>query len=73
MRKHYESLNYLDGQVGSDVYRFTRTQDADTGYLSTDYYEDEHDEKNERVETPLEREAVEALRDMLNEVLEDWK
>jgi hypothetical protein len=64
MRRHYESLNYLDAQVGSENFRFTRTQGQTCGYIQNTL---------ESRQIVLYRAHVEALRDMLNEVLEDWK
>ena len=66
MRRHYESLNYMDGAPGSTRFRFTRTNGADTGFIANAV----GDNRREEV---LTREQVEMLRDMLNEVLEDWK
>jgi hypothetical protein len=64
MRRHYESLNYLDAQVGSESFRFTRTQGCSSGYIQNTL---------ESRQVILTRANVEALRDMLNEVLDDWK
>jgi hypothetical protein len=64
MRRHYESLNYTDGAPGDMKFRFVRTQSAQDGYLK---------ESNGQFERTMNKKQVEALRDMLNEVLEDWK
>jgi hypothetical protein len=64
MRRHYESLNYTDGDPGSMKFRFVRTQTANDGYLK---------ESNGHFERTMSKASVFALRDMLNEVLEDWK
>lgn len=63
-RKHYESLNYVDGNPGSAKFRFCRTAGANDGYIK---------EADGPFERTMNRQQVIALRDMLNEVLEDWK
>lgn len=71
MRNHYQSLNYLDGQPGAENFRFTRTE-GENGFLtSVNGVDDELD--TVQTEIDMSRSDVEALRDMLNEVLEDWK
>lgn len=64
-RRHYESLNYEDGQGADANFRFTRTQGQPSGYLTDNY--------DYAMDTVLTKAEVEALRDMLSEVLEDWK
>ena len=64
MRRHYESLNYLDGQPNMSHFKFSRAQGQSSGIFARAFSSTEY---------VLEREDVERLRDMLNEVLEDWK
>lgn len=68
MRRHYESLNYLDGQHGSNMFRFTRTQGATYGFIAHT-----SGSRSEPRDITMTQNQIEALRDMLNEVLEDWK
>ena len=63
MKRHYESLNYFDRQPSDDNFRFTRTQGAASGYLTFP----------NATQRSMGKSDVQALRDMLNEVLEDWK
>lgn len=66
MRRHYESLNYLDGQPNSAKYRFSRTAGSEDGVLASNGCIIAHEAK-------LTRGDVRNLRDMLNEILEDWQ
>lgn len=68
MRRHYESLNYLDGQPNNAKFRFARTQGQETGLIASVA-------GNHLVsfEEAMSRGDVRELRDMLNEVLEDWQ
>lgn len=70
MRQHYESLNYWHKQPGHSAFRFTRTQGSTTGYLVTAA---PTGTGRAPIETTLTRQDVEGLRDMIAEVLEDWK
>lgn len=70
MRRHYESLNYFDGTPGLSVFHFSRTAGAATGVLGEDGRESHFPPGMNR---HLNRAQTEALRDMLTEVLEDWK
>lgn len=67
MRRHYESLNYLDGQPNTCLHRFSRTAGSDTGVFSSLSH------LTYTYEVNLSREKVRLLRDMLTEVLEDWQ
>lgn len=65
MRVHYKSLNYADGQPGACNFRFSRTAGESSGLFFEDGKDDE--------QLVLTHSEIQALRDMLNEVLEDWK
>lgn len=69
MRRHYESLNYVDAQPNSnlDIFRFSRTAGSDTGVLVSGHI------LINSVDQSMTRAQVRNLRDMLNEVLEDWQ
>jgi hypothetical protein len=70
MRRHYESLNYVDAAPDLTCFRFTRTQGSDAGFISYTPYEDAG---YEGPDITLRRIQVERLRNMCNEILEDWK
>jgi hypothetical protein len=74
MRRHYESLNYFDTQAGTERFRFSRTQGQDEGVLTAprDVYCLDADEGPVPFDFVLTEDEVYALRDMLNEVVEDW-
>jgi hypothetical protein len=69
MRRHYESLNYLDGDPQSAMFRFSRSQGATSGVFAEYWTPSTRDAMSRH----LGREQVVALRDMLTEILEDWK
>ncbi len=74
MRRHHESLNYFDTQAGTHRFSFSRTQGQEKGLLTaTDTYYDSHNDMDITYEMTLTEEEAYTLRDMLNEVLEDWK
>ncbi len=76
MRKHYESLNYMDGQPGTERFSFTRTQGSHDGYITMPRYYDGPKQFGPNGVNPdrsMCRADVVALRDMLSEILEDWK
>ncbi len=73
MRKHYESLNYLDGQPGMENFTFTRTKGSSDGYLTVAFSLDNSGRDVGATDLAMGVDDVTALRDMLNEVLEDWK
>lgn len=68
VRRYYESLNYLDGQPSLFNFRFSRSGGSETGVLA---------ENSACVlvprETSMTRAQVRNLRDMLNDILEDWQ
>jgi hypothetical protein len=64
MRRHYESLNYVDGNPGTEQFRFVRTRGCRDGYIKA---------ARDTFERTLDHDQVVALRDMLNEVLDDWQ
>lgn len=66
MRKHYESLNYLDGDPASALFRINRTQHSPHAVIETMG-------RCNNFSYALTRLQVMNLRDILNEVLEDWK
>lgn len=76
VRKHYESLNYFDGQPDTATFRFTRTQMNHTGFL-TDVGRTPTSVSSVSFpparDITMSRADVMDLRNMLTEVLEDWQ
>lgn len=68
MRRHYESLNYIDGQPNVCHHRFSRTAGEWTGVFAS-----AAGNRFIPYEVSLTRDETVRLRDMLNEVLADWK
>lgn len=68
MRRFYESYNYLDGQPNACNHRFSRTKDQQVGFFASA-------DGNRMIpyELSMSRVETENLRNMLNEVLEDWQ
>lgn len=69
MRRHYESLNYMDGQPNVALFMFSRTQGSDSGHIINAG----SSLLLSRFEKAMTRAEVRNLRDMLTEVLEDWQ
>lgn len=68
IRNHHTVLCYIDGDPGAARFRFIRKAGMATGEL-----EEVKFSGNTPMTKRLDYERITALRDMLNEVLEDWQ
>lgn len=73
MRRHYESLNYIDGAPGVSRFMVNRTQGSNHAVFERLMLTRQDGTIHMGDSIALTRDEVDALRNTLNEVLEDWK